>query len=172
MANHMPMNQSEEAYWKAVHAHIDALLDRPIEEHDAYLQAHCDDTKMRRDVKSWLGYIYAPSQVLDASAVTYAQALLDDHQPPDRPPLWSEASGNGADKNGAANNSAHKKETASEADRDAHASPTKNNEATPPAQSDKPSAPAPPRSSRTGPLGFWAAVLGFVVVMYLLFWGR
>lgn len=83
---------SSEAYWKAVHAHIDALLDLPIEEHDAYLDAHCGDIAMRRDVKSWLGYIYSPSNVLDESVVTYAQALLADHRPPRRPPLWSDPS--------------------------------------------------------------------------------
>ncbi|MES3629978.1 MAG: hypothetical protein PPP56_07405 [Longimonas sp.] len=81
---------SSEAYWKAVHAHIDALLDLPIEEHDAYLEVHCSDMAMRRDVKSWLGYIYSPSNVLDESVVTYAQALLADHRPPRRPPLWSD----------------------------------------------------------------------------------
>ena len=83
------MDRSSEDYWPHVHAHIDALLDRPIEEHEAYLDANCPDQAMRRDVKSWLAYIYTPTDVLDQSVATYARALLDDGPPPARPPLWS-----------------------------------------------------------------------------------
>lgn len=149
------MNQSEEAYWKSVHAHIDALLDRPIEEHDAYLQEHCENAQMRRDVKSWLGYIYAPTQVLDASAVSYAHALLDDHQPPDRPPLWSKASGDRSKQNGKASDETPELPSGGAPD-------TWNAEAT----------EVPPRRSRTSSFGRWAAVVVFGVVLYLLFWSR
>ena len=82
------MDRLPDDYWPHVHAHIDALLDRPIEEHEAYLDAHCPDQAMRRDVKSWLAYIYTSTDVLDESVATYARALLNDGPPPARPPLW------------------------------------------------------------------------------------
>lgn len=88
------MDRLPEDYWPRVHAHIDALLDRPIEEHEAYLDAHCPDQAMRRDVKSWLAYIYTPTDVLDESVATYARALLDDGPPPMRPPLWNDGHSN------------------------------------------------------------------------------
>jgi len=83
------MDRSSEDHWSRVHTHIDALLDLPIEEHETYLDAHCPDQAVRRDVKSWLAYIYTPTDVLDESVATYARALLDDGPPPARPPLWS-----------------------------------------------------------------------------------
>lgn len=83
------MDRSSEDYWPRVHAHIDVLLDRPIEGHESYLDNHCPNRAMRRDVKSWIAYIYTPTDVLDESVATYARALLDDGPPPARPPLWS-----------------------------------------------------------------------------------
>ncbi|WP_141491668.1 hypothetical protein [Longimonas halophila] len=83
------MDPDSTDYWNRVHAHIDALLDRPIEEHEVYLDEHCPNAKMRRDVKSWLAYIYTPTDVLDESVATYARTLLDDTPPPERPPLWN-----------------------------------------------------------------------------------
>lgn len=82
------MNPDSADYWTRVHTHIDALLDRPIEEHEVYLEEHCPNAEMRRDVKSWLAYIYTPTDVLDESVATYARTLLNDTPPPERPPLW------------------------------------------------------------------------------------
>ncbi len=83
------MDSDSTDYWNRVHTHIDALLDRPIEEHEVYLDEHCPNAKMRRDVKSWLAYIYTPTDVLDESVATYARTLLNDTPPPERPPLWN-----------------------------------------------------------------------------------
>jgi hypothetical protein len=79
------MDPSSESYWTRVHAHIDALLDRPVEEHEAYLDAHCPSDAMRRDVVSWLSHIYASTDVLDKSVAKYARVLLRDRPPPEPP---------------------------------------------------------------------------------------
>lgn len=79
------MDPNATDYWTRVHAHVDALLDRPIAEHDAYLDVHCPDARMRRDVTSWLAHIHAPPAALDASAADHARVLLDDTPPPRTP---------------------------------------------------------------------------------------
>ena len=79
------MDPSSKHYWPHVHAHIDALLDRPTEDHEAYLDAHCPSDAMRRDIVSWLAYIDAPTGVLDESVTAYARALLQDRPPPENP---------------------------------------------------------------------------------------